>query len=41
MFQNVLNDNDQENYYEIEEDKNGIKNIIKQMSEENNRKINL
>ena len=29
MFQNVLNDNDQENYYEIEEDKNGIKNIIK------------
>ena len=31
MFQNVLNDNDQENYYEIEEDKNGIKNIIKKL----------
>ena len=29
MFQNVLNDYEQENYYEIDEEKSQIKNIIK------------
>ena len=28
MFQNVLNDYEQENYYEIDEEKSQIKNII-------------
>lgn len=31
MFQNVLNDYEQENYYEIDEEKSQIKNIIKKL----------